>query len=464
MGALISVPLEEVFKNLKKLTIADRRLIRSIQLSEVDQAHLPQLTALFAATDAKLFRDFIERFHTDLAWTPGEYASLVQHLVVNWHTIPAACDSVKIMYECGLLGVDDHPKKAQCDDCNDSCLCCCQGSPILHWAARGCQEIVDYLIAAGATVDLKDFEDNTSLYYAVLNEKIQFNIIATLAKHMRDSPTINIAIQAFADREDEKNVQDLIKITQILLDSGADINDSHLYDDDEIPYNYRTPLVFAIERHELILDVEKYVEFLFNQGAEVNCPDGSSFTPLMMALWEKNETLAAMMLSRDANVNVISNGGNSPLTIAAEYMPQFVPTLLELGADPATRDPDGKTYLELLAGIVPPKLTIPDEFEDDPLLPKCSICMSTLTDPVTDSCGHTFDRECITKHIHENEEATCPVSRAEYDNLKLAPNYAVREFIEAYIKSRTGAVNTPAATSADSSVDAPPTIATKSVD
>ena len=76
MGALISVPLEELFENLKKLTIADRRLIRSIQLSEVDQAHLPQLTALFAATDAKLFRDFIERFHTDLAWTPGEYAKL----------------------------------------------------------------------------------------------------------------------------------------------------------------------------------------------------------------------------------------------------------------------------------------------------------------------------------------------------------------------------------------------------
>lgn len=426
MGNIIS---SYQYSELGKLTLADRRLIRSIKFSDIDREHVNQLTGLIAATDANKFRAFLKRFQPESAYDRIEYNRLAPELIRQAKDISSALGSLKVLVETDRVDIN----KPSVNDGENQ-------SPLLHFAVRygvGHQgmEIFRFLISRGANPTLVDWDKNAPLYYAMI-DSTKLDYIRELAKYVAqsDPPPICMLIEGFADRcereEEEYPISELIQATQILLDAGADINTV-------------ASLVLAIDKlkHASLPD---YVTYLIEKGADPNLADEDGDTPLMVAIRKKRETVVAMLLSHHVDVNPINSGGQTTLLLAAEFMPSLVPELLQLGADP-TVQVDGKTYLDLLYGeLSTTPLEIPSALEEDPLLPKCSICLSVLTEPVIDTCGHTFDRECILKHIEENQ--SCPVARTKYENPKFAPNYAIREFMEGYIASKKDSLDSTGVT------------------
>uniref|UniRef100_A0A8C4RFQ6 Uncharacterized protein n=1 Tax=Erpetoichthys calabaricus TaxID=27687 RepID=A0A8C4RFQ6_ERPCA len=57
------------------------------------------------------------------------------------------------------------------------------------------------------------------------------------------------------------------------------------------------------------------------------------------------------------------------------------------------------------------KKLLPDEFT-------CSVCLDTLTEPVTILCGHNFCLKCLTDYWDQSQECSCPQCR-------LGPHYEV---------------------------------------
>lgn len=408
MGNIVDIPLSK----LDELTDADRQLIRSIPHSNVGVKHVLHLAPLIAVTNASKFEDFVKRPYIDSNWNKKDRVALARALIKNSQTVLCAFDSFKIMFKLNIIKIND-----QIDQIGSGCSCsgCGRvGSSLLLDAFRYRPEIARYLIKSGASVDIKNHNGRTPLYYAVSAGVIQFSIVEMLAMNLgSDRQLINEAIIVFSERFPRNQfITDLIRVTQILLDNGVDVNALG-------PANGgpdKTPLIVTLAMNNGIKDVERYIEFLFDRGADVNNGDGDGSTPLMWAIYKRNETLATMMLSRGATVNAVSTKGVTALSLATKLLPQFVPLLENLGAV-------DRRY--------PMKLRISPALDDDEVLPRCVICKEILTEPVTDSCGHTFDRACIAAHIKNNN--SCPISRDEYANTTMAPNYAIREFIEKYV-------------------------------
>ncbi len=55
--------------------------------------------------------------------------------------------------------------------------------------------------------------------------------------------------------------------------------------------------------------------------------------------------------------------------------------------------------------------------------------MELMQDPVMVATGHTYDRACIEKWLHQGNR-TCPVTGMRLRHLELTPNYALRTAIQ----------------------------------
>ncbi|XP_039599057.1 E3 ubiquitin/ISG15 ligase TRIM25-like [Polypterus senegalus] len=44
----------------------------------------------------------------------------------------------------------------------------------------------------------------------------------------------------------------------------------------------------------------------------------------------------------------------------------------------------------------------------------CSVCLDTLTDPVTITCGHNFCLKCLTNYWDHSQENRCPQCREKF--------------------------------------------------
>ncbi|KAI7889906.1 uncharacterized protein EV154DRAFT_512792 [Mucor mucedo] len=47
----------------------------------------------------------------------------------------------------------------------------------------------------------------------------------------------------------------------------------------------------------------------------------------------------------------------------------------------------------------------------------CSICLSTLTEPITTQCGHTFCKECLIRSMTDLPSRNCPYCRTQLDRI-----------------------------------------------
>lgn len=102
-----------------------------------------------------------------------------------------------------------------------------------------------------------------------------------------------------------------------------------------------TALLFAVKENHT-----NFARFLVDLGAEVNVPD-NQWTPLMWAMFRKNDELVEFFLAKGANPNARVQYGFTALHFAASVLnnDKFIRLLLKNGAFVDSRADDGQTAL-----------------------------------------------------------------------------------------------------------------------
>jgi len=65
---------------------------------------------------------------------------------------------------------------------------------------------------------------------------------------------------------------------------------------------------------------------------------------------------------------------------------------------------------------------------------RCHICKDFYNSPMITSCNHTFCSLCIRRCL--SQDGKCPLCRANDQEAKLRGNWALREAVDAFVKSR----------------------------
>lgn len=111
-----------------------------------------------------------------------------------------------------------------------------------------------------------------------------------------------------------------ISIVKLLLEKGASINSGTI-----------SPLQLAIGR--LVCGVP-LIQYLVEQGSDVNLKDLHGFSPLVNALCRKNSVIIELLLESGADVNARSPGHTSLLHRAAQFGTEdIIRLLVQYGAD-----------------------------------------------------------------------------------------------------------------------------------
>ncbi len=130
---------------------------------------------------------------------------------------------------------------------------------------------------------------------------------------------------------------DKIKIVEMLLDEGADVNKA-----DNTGY---TPLITAIQYS----DDTKLVDMLLDKDADVNKADNAGYTPLMFAVSNNNEIIVETLLIANADVDRQDNNGGTALIFAAQYKnSNIINQLLNKGAQ--VKNSDGLSAVDYYDG------------------------------------------------------------------------------------------------------------------
>ncbi|BES89667.1 Hypothetical protein NTJ_02474 [Nesidiocoris tenuis] len=134
------------------------------------------------------------------------------------------------------------------------------------------------------------------------------------------------------------------RVIQLLVENGADVN----YSTDS------TPLMIAVTSYPDYVDLD-LIEYLLDQGADVNAVDGKGNTALLNAFrfrgQDHNYRLIRLLLDRGAEVNVKNSQGESPIFIVIASDNNVDLSVLQLlidhGADVDMTDSSGTTPLML---------------------------------------------------------------------------------------------------------------------
>lgn len=200
------------------------------------------------------------------------------------------------------------------------------GSTALHWAAQlDNRELVDLLLAAGASATATTRYNVTPLYLASLNSNssIMERLLDAGADpdgtaHEGQTMLMTAALSGRADA------------VRLLLARGADV-------DRVEPYRGQTALMWAAaEGHS------EAAEALIEAGAAITRRSTGGFTPLLFAVRNARLDTVRLLLKHGADVNDIAPDGSSALSLATvnAYF-ELASMLLVQGADPNLPDPRG---------------------------------------------------------------------------------------------------------------------------
>mgnify|MGYP000654266558 FL=1 len=94
-------------------------------------------------------------------------------------------------------------------------------------------------------------------------------------------------------------------------------------------------------------DHKPIVEWLIDQGADIDAKDGSGNTALMGACFKGYHEIAALLLKKGASPNAVNFNGATALIYACTFnQPAIAQLLLEHGAEPDHEDLSGLTALD----------------------------------------------------------------------------------------------------------------------
>lgn len=106
------------------------------------------------------------------------------------------------------------------------------------------------------------------------------------------------------------------------------------------PISYGNPALHMA----VIEDDMKTIEWLLENGADVDARNASLETPLHVAVLRGRKDIAELLMTKHADVNAVSRAGHTPLILAAMYdCVEIGALLLAHGALPTVTEPTGQT-------------------------------------------------------------------------------------------------------------------------
>ncbi|WP_161493781.1 ankyrin repeat domain-containing protein [Nitrosospira lacus] len=203
------------------------------------------------------------------------------------------------------------------------------GSTALSWAASaGRKDILSILLDHGS--------DNAAINDAFLSaaESGQAAVLRMLLKQGADKGLFNKALIRTAESQIVVSEADLNDVVQFLLEQGANVD---ARDDDG-----KTALMKAVTHGRILI-----MQTLLDAGADINAQEKGGSTALRMAAWDDTKApIVKILLARGADPNLADNVGQTPLILAsASRNIDIVRALLDKGADANARDAKGSTAL-----------------------------------------------------------------------------------------------------------------------
>lgn len=219
-----------------------------------------------------------------------------------------------------------NPKLVQCRDSS--------GWTALYYAANhGQAEMIRFLVAHGAAVNIADKDGDTPLHAAA---------------SWGDPAAIDALLKSGAriDAEDRNGYTPLYDAVQAASTPATEaLLEDHASTEIRRKDNGYTPLHSAAEGG--YTDIAR---LLLAHGANIEARDRAGYTPLNLAAWFGQTDMASLLLESNANVNTRSNDGETPLTGAARKGSVEITTLLlEHGARVNARNLLGFTALDMAA-------------------------------------------------------------------------------------------------------------------
>ena len=206
----------------------------------------------------------------------------------------------------------------------------------LHLAARGGHTAAVYeLLKREGSVAAKvcNLAEETPFTLAVQYGHPEIVRMLLHAADFDEQEAVNLLIEAGA----RLSLNEMVRLgdvrdVQVLLDSGADVNEQTL--------DYQTPLLRAIDEQNPAM-----VRILLAAGADANLSTMAG-TPLTEAAWRESSEIVQMLIEAGANVNTLSYHGSTALleTIILQRTKNLA-LLIRAGADVNQVGAEGVTPL-----------------------------------------------------------------------------------------------------------------------
>ena len=202
-------------------------------------------------------------------------------------------------------------------------------TPLMIVVSEGWLEGAETLASAGANVSLKAEHNKTLALLAAESGNLAMLKWAVGKGISPKEP------DSYGRTPVQRAAEKSLECVQWLAEQGADLNARSKSDD--------SPLIMALSRDRV--DV---VKFLIAKGADLRAVEANGTTLLHRAARKKSPELAKLLLAQGADVNAKDKRGTTPLHRAADTKSaiETLKVLLASGADRTAKDNDGKTPLD----------------------------------------------------------------------------------------------------------------------
>jgi ankyrin repeat protein/mannitol/fructose-specific phosphotransferase system IIA component (Ntr-type) len=247
------------------------------------------------------------------------------------------------------------------------------GCTPLHWAVDRCEslEVVQYLVAHGADINMEDNDGDTPLVRAASHgslDVVQYLVSLGADVNAKGTKPINAAashgnweiVKYLVEKGADVNVvagysetplhfaidADNLEIVQYLLDNGASVHT--LANREKMSHIWSTPLHWALPQYRAAQGKNSLpiVQCLVSHGADAHAKDSSGSMPLHNAAGYGSLEVVKFLVSLGSDVNVKNDQGFTPLHWAAEYGNlNVMQYLVSQGADVNAKAKEGVTPL-----------------------------------------------------------------------------------------------------------------------